>query len=83
MSNKPKYFDDLTLEEMFECYDHTYMMSDDNRAYENGRRQRDLIEDKVKSQGGWTKELVDLYNKYAPQDEMFQKDWKWMQEMAG
>ena len=80
MSNKPKYFDDLTLEEMFECYDHTYMMSDDNRAYENGRRQRDMIEDKVKSQGGWTKELVDLYNKYAPQDEMFQKDWEWMQQ---
>jgi len=75
-----KYFDDLTLEEMFEYHDHTYMMSDDHRAYENGRYQRDILEDKVKSQGGWTKELVDLYNKYAPEG-MFQKDWKWMQEV--
>ena len=23
----PKYYDDLTLEEMFEQFDHTYMMS--------------------------------------------------------
>ena len=46
--SKSKYFDDLTLEEMFEYHDHTYMMSDDNRAYENGRYQRDILEDKVK-----------------------------------
>ena len=38
----PKYYDDLSLEEMFEQYDHTYMMSDDSRAYENGRRQREI-----------------------------------------
>jgi len=73
-----KYFDDLTIKEMFEHHDHTYMMSDDNRYYESGRRERDILEDKVKSQGGWTKELVDLYNKYAP--EGFKKDWEWMQE---
>ena len=79
MSNKPKYFDDLTLEEMFECHDHTYMMSDYNRAYEKGRREKDILEDKVESQGGWTKELVELYNKYAPEG-MFQKDWEWMQK---
>ncbi len=81
MSNKPVYFKDLTLKKMFKYYDHTYMMSDDNRAYENGRHQRDVLEDKVKSSGGWTKELVDLYNKYAPSDSMFQKDWEWMQEI--
>jgi hypothetical protein len=74
-----KYFDDLTIEEMFEYHDHTYMMSDDSRAYEKGRRQRNILEDKVESQGGWTKELVDLYNKYAPEG-MFQKDWEWMQQ---
>ena len=75
----PKYFSDMTLEEMFEHHDHTYMMSDDNRAYENGRRQRDLIEDKVKAQGGWTRELVELYNKYAPSGR-FQKDYDFMQQ---
>ena len=80
MSNKPIYFEDLTLEQMFEHHDHTYMMSDDNRYYESGRRERDIIEDKIKSVGGWTKELVDLYNKYAPSDERFQKDWEWMQQ---
>ena len=77
--SKQRYFDDLTLEEMFKHHDHTYMMSDDGRYYESGRRERDIIEDKVKSQGGWTKELVDLYNKYAPEG-MFQKDWEWMQK---
>ena len=77
--SKQRYFDDLTLEEMFKHHDHTYMMSDDGRSYESGRRQRDILEDKVKSQGGWTKELVDLYNKYAPEG-MFQKDWEWMQK---
>jgi len=75
-----KYFNDLELEEMFEHHDHTYMMSDDNRYYESGRRERDIIENKVEENGGWTEELVDLYNKYAPSG-MFQKDWQWMQEM--
>ena len=70
----PKYFSELTLEEMFEHHDHTYMMSDDNRAYENGRQERDIMHTKVKEQGGWTKELVDTYNKYAPSG-MFQLDY--------
>tara|TARA_A100001201_G_scaffold79198_1_gene70943 strand:+ start:154 stop:399 length:246 start_codon:yes stop_codon:yes gene_type:complete len=78
MSKKPVYFDDLTLEDMFKYHDHTYMMSDDNRYYEKGRRERDIIEDRVKSVGGWTKELCELYNKYAP--ETFGKDWEWMQK---
>ena len=77
----PKYYHELTLEEMFEHHDHTYMMADDHRAYENGRQQRDIMEDAVKASGGWTKELVDKYNKYAPNDSMFQKDWEWMQEI--
>ena len=77
----PRYFEDLTLKEMFEHHDHTYMMSDDHRAYENGRREAEIIVDKVKSEGGWTKELCDLYNKYAPNDSMFQKDWEWIKEI--
>ena len=67
MSNKPVYFEDLTLEEMFEYHDHTYMMSDDNRYYESGRRELELINKKVDEEyGGWSKELVDHWNKYAP-----------------
>ena len=62
----PKYYEDLTLEEMFEQFDHTYMMSDDSRSYENGKRQRKIMHTKVEEQGGWTKELVDMYNVYAP-----------------
>ena len=73
----PKYYEDLTLEQMFEQYDHTYMMSDDHRAYENGRRQREIWSAKLESQGGWTKELVDTYNKYAPgsDEDGFKLDW--------
>jgi len=77
-----KYYEDCTLEEMFEHHDHTYMMSDDNRAYENGRHQRDIMHAKVKEQGGWTKELVDLYNKYAPEG-MFQMDYDFLTNKAG
>ena len=77
----PKYYKDCTLEEMFEYHDHTYMMSDDNRAYENGRHQRDIMRAKVEEQGGWTKELVDLYNKYAPEG-MFQMDYDFLTNKA-
>tara|TARA_Y100000592_G_scaffold79423_1_gene125249 strand:+ start:198 stop:449 length:252 start_codon:yes stop_codon:yes gene_type:complete len=74
--SKPQYFDDLTLEQMFEYHDHTYMMSDDNRYYEAGRRERQIINDKIEEQGGWTRELVNLYNKYAPKDSHFQLDYE-------
>ena len=77
----PKYFKDLTLTEMFEHHDHSYMMSDDHRWYQNGKMEADIIEDKVAESVGWTKELVDKYNKYAPNDSQFQKDWEWMQEI--
>ena len=72
----PRYYNDLTLEEMFEAFDHTYMMADDSRSYENGKRQREIMNAKVKESGGWTQELVDLYNKYAPKDDMFQLDYE-------
>ena len=78
MSNKPQYFEDLTLKDMFKYHDHTYMMSDDHRAYENGRYQSSIIEDKVKQAGGWSEKMCKLFNKYAPKDEMFQKDYKWI-----
>jgi hypothetical protein len=76
----PKYFHELTLKEMFEYHDFTYEYSDDNRYYEKGRKERNIIEDKVKEAGGWTKKLVDLWNKYAPNHGSFQKDWEWMKK---
>jgi len=75
----PKYFNDLTIEEMFEHHDHTYMMSDDHRAYKEGREQRRLIEEKVDSIGGWTEKLVNKYNEFAPKE--FEKDWEWIKSM--
>ena len=79
-----KYYDDLTLEEMFEHYDHTHMMADDHRAWQNGRRQREIWQAKLAKQGGWTKELVEVYNKYAPggDDSQFKLDWNLI-KMAG
>ena len=77
----PRYFEDLTLKEMFEHHDHTYMMSDDHRYYKEGMEQRRLMEEKIDSIGGWTEELVNKYNKFAPSDERFQKDWEWIKSM--
>ena len=53
----PKYFHELKIEEMFEHHDHTYMMADDNRAYVNGTKQREIIEDKIK----YSKEYSSYY----------------------
>ena len=79
-----KYYEDLTLEEMFEHYDHTHMMSDDHRAWQKGQRQREIWQAKLAKQGGWTKELVEVYNKYAPggDDDGFKLDWN-LVKMAG
>ena len=79
-----KYYDDLTLEEMFEHYDHTHMMADDHRAWQKGRRQREIWQAKLAEQGGWTEELVEVYNKYAPggDDDGFKLDWN-LVKMAG
>ena len=54
-------------------------MSDDNRYYEAGRRQFELIHKKAEAEGGWSKELVDHWNKYAPHDPngmSWRKDYK-------
>ena len=69
---KPVYFHELPLKKMIKHHDFTYCMSDDNRYYEQGKRELELINKKVKKEhGGWTKELVDYWNKYAPHgDEM-------------
>jgi len=66
------YFHELSIEEMFEYHDFTYQMSDDHRKYENGRTQYQTIMAKIDELGGWNKELIDKWNKYAPGD----KPWK-------
>ena len=79
MSKEIKYYDDLPLKDMIEQHDFTYCMSDDNRYYEAGRRQFELIHKKAEAEGGWSKELVDHWNKYAPHDPngmSWRKDYK-------
>ena len=69
---KTKYYHELPIKEMIQHHDFTYCMSDDNRYYEQGRRQLQLINKRVDEEhGGWSKELVDHWNKFAPHsDEM-------------
>ena len=76
--NKIIYFDDLPLKDMIKQHDFTYCMSDDNRSYERGKRQLELINEKAESEGGWTKEIVDYWNKYAPHgdDMSWRKQYK-------
>ena len=69
---KTRYYHELPIKEMIQHHDFTYCMSDDNRYYEQGRRQLQLINKRVDEEhGGWSKELVDHWNKFAPHsDEM-------------
>ena len=80
--SKPQYFDDLSLNEMLEQHDYTYMMSDDYRAYQQGRAKQELIYKKIEESGGWTKELVDKWNEHAPNDDSFQKDYEWIKKYS-
>ena len=79
MSKETRYFHELPIKEMIQYHDFTFCMSDDNRYYEKGRQELKEINDKVKKEhGGWTKELVDHWNKYAPHDPngmSWQKDY--------
>ena len=77
---KPKYFHELTLEEMFKCHDHTYSRSDDHRYWKKGRQEEKIIQDKVKEMGGWNKKKVELWNKYAPKHDSFQKNMEWIEK---
>lgn len=63
-----KYFHELTIDEMFEHRDWWSGRSDDHRAYKNGMRQEKIIEEKIEELGGWTKEMVESWNKYAPSE---------------
>ena len=70
-----KYFDDLTLEEMFKQHDWTYMYSDDNRYYEAGRRQKELINNKIEKSGGWSQDILEAHNRYCPKPMQMSKEW--------
>ena len=77
---KPLYFHELTLEQMLESHDFTYEYSDDHRYYKQGSQECKIIDNKVKEMGGWSKKLVELWNKYAPKGDSFQKDWEWIKK---
>lgn len=70
-----KYFDDLTLEEMFKSHDWTYMYSDDNRYYMSGRRQKELIDNKIEKSGGWSQDILKLHNTYCPKPMQISDEW--------
>jgi len=76
--HKPLYFHELTLEQMLESHDFTYEYSDDHRYYKQGSQEYKIIQEKIKEMGGWNKKLVELWNKYAPNHDSFQKDWEWI-----
>ena len=64
-------FEELTLEEMIQRHDGWYMMSDDHSKYEQGVWERNIIEDRIASIGGWTEDLVEIWNKsYNPKMEL-------------
>ena len=63
---KVTYYNDLPIEDMFKRHDFTYNYSDDRKKFDKGRRQEEIINDKIKELGGWTEELVNAWNKYAP-----------------
>jgi len=63
----PVEFEDLSLEEMIIKHDGWYMMSDDHSVWQNGVREESIINKRVAEQGGWTKELIKLWNEsYNP-----------------
>ena len=69
MNNKKQiYFNDLTIKDMIKQHDFTHCMSDDSGAYNRGRNQRKIINNKVEELGGWTQELVNYWNECAPGD---------------
>lgn len=55
-------FEELTLEEMIQRHDGWYMMSDCIETYQQGNYERLAIESKVADHGGWSKELIKLWN---------------------
>ena len=65
---KVKYYNDLSIENMFKQHDHTYHYSDDSRVFNKGLGQEKIINNKIKELGGWTQDLVNTWNKYAPKN---------------
>ncbi len=72
---KRKYFDELTLKEMFASHDWTYMYADDNRYYENGRRQKELIDNKIQELGGWSQDILEAHNEHCPKPMQISDEW--------
>jgi len=80
---KVKYYNDLSIENMFKQHDHTYHYSDDRKNFDKGRRQAEIINNKIAELGGWTKELVNTWNKYAPKSMQMVFDDLTIEERGG
>tara|TARA_R100001480_G_scaffold67300_1_gene78795 strand:+ start:88 stop:342 length:255 start_codon:yes stop_codon:yes gene_type:complete len=78
MNNKNKipYFHELSLDKMLENHDWYYQYSDDNRYYERGSKENDIIHNKIKELGGWCPRIVTMWNKHAPKSMETDMEWQ-------
>ena len=73
--NNMKYFNDLTIDEMFETRDWWSSRSDDHGAWKRGTEEQKIISEKIKELGGWTEEIMASHNKYAPEEYSITREW--------
>ena len=72
------YFHELSLDKMLESHDWTYQYSDDHRYWRKGSDERNIIHNKIKELGGFNKEIVKKWNKFAPKGEQTDMEWQEM-----
>ncbi len=77
------YYNDLSIEDMLKQHDYTYHYSDARGAFEGGRRQEEIINNKIKELGGWTQNLVNTWNKHAPENMKMNFDDLTIEERGG
>lgn len=73
---KTKYFHELSLDKMLKAHDWTYQYSDDHRYWKRGSEERNIIHNKIKELGGFNKEIVKKWNKFAPKSEQTDMEWQ-------
>jgi|TARA_B110000908_G_C10005790_1_gene336223 hypothetical protein len=74
-NNKPRYFHELSLSEMFKSHDHTYQYADDHSKWKNGNAENKIINDKIEELGGWNQKMVAEWNKYCPKQMQLSEEW--------
>jgi len=70
------YFHELSLDKMLENHDWYYQYSDDNRYYERGSKENDIIHNKIKELGGWCPRIVKMWNNHAPKSMETDMEWQ-------